>query len=179
MSLARYGALGAAALGLCIALTGCSAGQVTQTANQASAVNGYTGRAGTIEVRNASFAFAGQGTTDAVYRAGQTAQLNMTLVNVAAAADQLVSVSSPVAAGGAVQGDGTIGGYRAVKVGNGDTESDSAAQSDRTISVTLTGLNQDIRPGLTYPVVLTFKNAGPLSTSLPVGYPTGDLAERK
>jgi copper(I)-binding protein len=161
------------------ALAGCGAGQISQTADEASAVNGYTGQIGSIEVRNASIAFAGQGKTDAVYRAGQSAPLNMTLVNVSPTDDKLVSVSSPVASGGQIQGDATVAGNRALQVGNGDAGSDASALSDRTISVTLTGLKQDITPGLTYPVVLTFARSGELTARLPVGYPTGSLSVRK
>jgi periplasmic copper chaperone A len=165
------------ALGLAT-LTGCGAGQISQTDTQSSAVNGYQGRAGDIQVRDASFAYIGQAKSSAIYRAGTVADLNMTLVNVGATADQLVSVSSPIAAGGQVLGDAVIGGGRALQVGNGDSPSDAAALADKTISVKLFGLKQDITAGLNYPVVLTFQRGGVLNAEIPVGYPTGDLATR-
>ncbi|HEY2203236.1 MAG TPA: copper chaperone PCu(A)C [Pseudonocardia sp.] len=159
-------------------LSGCGAGAVTQTAQQSSAVNGYQGRAGDVAVRDASIVFAGQANSGAVYRAGQSAQLRMTLVNVGDQTDKLLTVSSPVAAAGQVLGDATIGGGRAVQVGNSDGQADAAALSDRTITVQLTGLKQDITPGLNYPVTLTFQRGGVLNTDLPVGYPTGPLSSR-
>jgi hypothetical protein len=165
-------------LALLATLTGCGAGQVSQTASQASAVNGYSGRAGDVEVRNAAIAYAGQADNGAIYRAGQTAPLNMTLVNVGIAADRLVSVSSPVAAGGQIQGDGSIGAAQSITVGDSDSQADAAAQAARTINVTLVGLKQDIKAGLNYPVVLTFERGGVLNARLPIGYPTGPLAER-
>jgi copper(I)-binding protein len=166
-----------AALGL-VTLTGCGAGQITQTDTQASAVNGYQGMAGRIMVRNASIAYTGQANTGAIYRAGGAADLNMTLVNVSPTPDQLVSVSSPIAAAGLVQGDAVIPGGRAVQVGNGDSPADAAALADKTISVRLVGLKQDITAGLNYPVVLTFQHGGVLNAEIPVGYPTGALAVR-
>jgi len=166
-----------AALGLAT-LTGCGAGQITQTDTQSSAVNGYQGRAGNIVVRDASIAYAGQANTGAIYRAGQIANLEMTLVNVSATADQLVSVSSPIAAAAQIQGDAVIGGGRAVQVGNGNSPADAAALADKTISVKLVGLKQDITAGLNYPVVFTFQRGGVLTAELPVGYPGGALATR-
>jgi copper(I)-binding protein len=166
-----------AALGLAT-LTGCGAGQITQTDTQASAVNGYQGQAGRIMVRNASIAYTGQAKTGAIYTAGGAADLNMTLVNVSPIADQLISVSSPIAAAGLIQGDAVIGGGRALQVGNGDSPSDAAALADKTISVRLVGLKQDITAGLNYPVVLTFQRGGVVNAEIPVGYPTGDLATR-
>ena len=155
-----------AALGLAT-LTGCGAGQITQTDTQASAVNGYQGQAGRIMVRNASIAYTGQANAGAIYRAGGAADLNMTLVNV-----------GPIAAAGLIQGDAVIGGGRALQVGNGDSPSDAAALADKTISVRLVGLKQDITAGLNYPVVLTFQRGGVVNAEIPVGSPTGDLAAR-
>jgi len=71
----------------------------------------------------------------------------MTLVNVSATADQLVSVTSPIAASGQVLGDAVIPGGRAVQVGNGDSPSDAAALADKTISVKLVGLSATSPPG--------------------------------
>ncbi|WP_169747945.1 copper chaperone PCu(A)C [Pseudonocardia acaciae] len=162
------------------ALTGCGAGAISQTAQQAAAVNGAQGRAGSIEVRDASFSYAGQANTDAVYRKGQTAELSLTLVNSGATADRLVSVTSPAAGGpGQIQGEAVIGGDRAVQVGNTNATAGAVALADRTISIRLAGLTQDIQPGLKYPVTFTFERGGPVTIELPVGYPTGKLAERK
>jgi hypothetical protein len=166
-----------AALGLAL-LTGCGAGQITQTDTQQSAVNGYQGTAGDIAVRDATIAYAGKG-NGPVYRAGQSAQLNLTLVNSGATADKLVSVSSPWAASVQLQqGDGMIPAGRAVQVGNGDSGADAAALADRTISITLTGLKADMTAGINYPVIFTFQRGGVLTAELPIGYPTGQQGVR-
>lgn len=165
-----------AALGLAM-LTGCGAGQITQTDTEVPAVNGGQGQAGDIMVRNASIAYAGQANTGPIYRAGDSASLNMTLVNIGTEPDKLMSVSSPVAAAGQIQGDALIGPGRTVEVGN-VSPADAAALGDKTISIQLVGLKQDINAGENYPVVLTFQRGGVLTTQLPVGMPTGALEAR-
>jgi copper(I)-binding protein len=167
-----------AMLGLLATLPACGAGQVSQTADQASGVNGYTATLGDIAVRDASIAYTGQAKTSAIYRAGQAAQLDITLVNVGSEPDKLLSVSSPIAASGQIEGDGTIGGYQTIVIGNTDAGSDASSLAARTLRVQLTGLNQDILAGHNYPVVLVFQRAGVLNATLPVGYPTGPLAVR-
>jgi copper(I)-binding protein len=44
--------------------------------------------------------------------------------------------------------------------------------TDRVAQVTLVGLREDIRAGLTYPIVLVFERAGELRFDVPVGDPT-------
>lgn len=174
----RNAALVAVVLPAVIGLSGCGAGQVSQTASQSSAVNGYSGQVGSVLVRDASIAFAGQANAAAIYRAGGTAPLDMTLVNQGTQPDKLISAASPVAGSVQVQGDASIGADQTISVGNTDTPGDASSLSARTIKVTLTGLKQDITAGANYPVQLTFQRAGTLTARLPVGYPTGPLAIR-
>jgi hypothetical protein len=156
-----------------LALTGCGAGAISQTASQASAVNGATGQVGNLLVRNATIDFPPNAapTAGAVYQPGGAATLSLTLVNNGAAADKLVAVTSPVAGAGQVTGDATIPAGSTVSVGN-NVGTDSQALAGRTIAIKLSGLVGPIRAGLTYPVVLRFQNAGVLSVDLPVGEPT-------
>lgn len=159
-----------------LALTGCGAGFVTQTASQASAVNGYAGQVGKLVVRDASIA-APDTLAGAAYQPGGAAPLNLTLVNTGTGADKLVAVSSPVAGSGQITGDATIPGGTAVTVGN-NAGADSQALAGRNIAIKLVGLVGPVRAGLTYPVTFRFEKAGTLTAQLPVGYPTGALAER-
>ena len=71
-----------------LALTGCGAGQITQTSSQVSGVGGASANVGQIGVREAAFAFTGDGKTAAIYRAGGTAPLAMTVVNFGASGRQ-------------------------------------------------------------------------------------------
>lgn len=163
------------ALGL--ALTGCGAGAITQTASQASAVDGSSGQADSILIRDASIAFVSNGASGAVYQSGQAAPLNMTMVNTGDTTDRLVSVSSPVATSGQIVGDATLPAGSSIQVSN-NAGGNSQALALRTIAIKLVGLTQPIRAGLTYPVVFRFGRAGELTVQLPVGYPTGPQAER-
>ncbi|MGI8814651.1 MAG: hypothetical protein ACR2G2_05000 [Pseudonocardia sp.] len=159
-----------------LALAGCSAGAITQTASQASGINGYGGQIGRVLVRDATIEYAGS-LEGAVYQSGGTAPLSMSLVNIGDTADRLLSVSSPVAASGQVVGDAVLPGGTVVTVGN-NAGADSRALAGRTIAINLVGLVRPIRAGLTYPVTLRFERAGALTAQVPVGYPSGPLAER-
>ncbi|HTK66535.1 MAG TPA: hypothetical protein VL595_29435 [Pseudonocardia sp.] len=156
-----------------LALTGCGAGAISQTASQSSAVNGASAQVGNLLVRNASIDFPPNAapTAGAAYQPGGAAPLSLTLVNNGAAPDKLLAVTSPVAGSGQITGDATIPGGSTVTVGN-NTGTDSQALAGRTIAIKLTGLVGPVRSGLTYPVTLRFQNAGVLNLDLPVGEPS-------
>jgi hypothetical protein len=46
------------------------------------------------------------------------------------------------------------------------------ARDARAIEITLVGLTEPVRSGMTYPVTFTFEHAGSLALSLPVETPT-------
>jgi copper(I)-binding protein len=98
------------------ALAGCGAGQITQTGSQQSGVGGASANVGQIAVREAAFAFAGDGKTAAIYRAGGDAPLTMTVVNFGSQVDKLTNASSPAAESVRITGDGTIASGRALLV---------------------------------------------------------------
>ncbi|MEU9807125.1 hypothetical protein [Mycobacterium sp. NPDC050853] len=78
---------------LATALTGCGAGQISQTANQSSAINGGSANLGKLALRNIHLV----GSPDPVkQRAGQKADLVLVITNESADVnDKLTSVSSP------------------------------------------------------------------------------------
>jgi copper(I)-binding protein len=87
--LARHAALLIAAATL---LTGCSAGQVSETARKIPSVPGVNTSAGDIAIRNALVAFPEEGEG---YKAGSEVPLEMRLVNLGEEADALVGATSP------------------------------------------------------------------------------------
>jgi copper(I)-binding protein len=99
-----------------LALAGCGAGQITQTSSQASGVGGASANVGQIAVREAAFAFTGDGKTAAIYQAGSEAPLSMTVVNFGGQVDKLTNVSSPAAASARITGDATIASGRVLLV---------------------------------------------------------------
>jgi hypothetical protein len=57
---------------------------------------------------DAMFHFHGSMEASAVYRPGDSVRVQATIVNEGAVADRLVSLSSPIAGGGVIDGDGSI-----------------------------------------------------------------------
>jgi copper(I)-binding protein len=83
------------AVGLALAVAGCSAGQLAQTAYVQSAVDGASGQAGPIALRNISIAYPDSGR----YQKGDSGRLEFIAVNIGDQADKLVDVKTDAAAG--------------------------------------------------------------------------------
>ncbi|MCE7009184.1 hypothetical protein LWC34_41180 [Kibdelosporangium philippinense] len=80
-----------AAVGIALALAGCGAGQISQTAGMEPAVNGGEGDVGPIAVRDIQLAYPPHG----VYEPGSAAVVLGTLVNSGQTDDALVSITTP------------------------------------------------------------------------------------
>ncbi|RJQ78449.1 hypothetical protein D5S17_12915 [Pseudonocardiaceae bacterium YIM PH 21723] len=186
----------ALAVGAGMFAAGCSAGQVSQTADQVAAVNGARGEAGKIAIRDAQFAFPAA--KPAEYRVGSSAPLQLTIANTGVEADELVSVESPAAASAEVAGATSIPGGFAIS--NEDIVATSSAAPTSTsassssaaptstsasapgtttsaaakpanvakVRITLTGLKQSINPGLTVPVKFVFRKNGTVTLQVPI-----------
>jgi copper(I)-binding protein len=99
-------------IGAAIVVSGCSAGQITQTDTQVPAVNGSMGTVKQIAVRDVRLAFPAGKT---YFSKGENASLLVTIANSGQADDKLVSVSSPDFGSGAqIVGDATIPGFHAI-----------------------------------------------------------------
>lgn len=118
-------------LGLAAVLTGCGAGQITQTDVQQAAVNGASGTVGAMAVRNAQLAYPDN--QDGTYAPGSTAELVVTIVNTGQTDDQLVKITSPAAGSVTIDGSQTgtkpIPGGFAVQSGQDVDDSDAAASA--------------------------------------------------
>jgi len=179
---------GVAAIGVVIgalALAGCGAGQITQTSTQVSAVSGAQASVGAIAIRDAEFEYAPTSNAS-VYPTGGNAPLRMSIVNSAGTDDKLVSATSPVARSVRITGNAVVSSGRVLLVEGAPAPAaaapTSAARSSASAAapadeasgaqIVLVGVNQEIRPGLTYPVTLTFQKAGVVTVQVPVGNPT-------
>lgn len=160
--------LGSAVLGLGAALlvTGCGAGQITQTDTQVAAINGASGQAGSIAVRNAELAYPGHVQPPAYLR-GTDAPVMMTIVNQGGSADELVSARSDAATNITIQGSSTIPADSALAIG---PTAPTAGQQLHGEMV-LQGLTREIRPGQTVSTTLTFRDAGQVQLEIPVQVP--------
>ncbi|NMH99211.1 copper chaperone PCu(A)C [Pseudonocardia acidicola] len=149
-----------------VGLAGCGAGQISQTADQVPAVAGANVAVGHISVRNAQIEFPiGTAPSAAVYPRGGTAPVALTIVNESDQADRLIAATSSVGTV-QVQGDTELPGQHLLVSGN---QIKVPLPNSNQVQFTISGLRDDIRPGLTYPVTLTFQRAGDVTVDLPVG----------
>lgn len=171
MGFATRTATGLCAVALAIALGGCGAGQIAQTAEQVSTSGGAVGQAGSILVRDAQFTFDGPIPGDAVYQPGDDATLQVTIVNEARDADRLIDVRSPVAASSRIVGEARVPGGQTLTTGYDQPVAQVAMPYANPIDITLLGLTEPIRAGLSYPVVFVFDRAGQVQVQVPVENP--------
>ena len=130
-------ALVAVAVASTVALAGCAAGQVAQTAYQANSATGATVTVNGIAVRDAQIAYPeseGGPETAALYRAGGTAPVEGHIINQGTQDDRLVSASSPIAGSVTVAGQTDLPAGTVMVIGNpssagGQTAPGSAAPS--------------------------------------------------
>ncbi|GEL17438.1 copper chaperone PCu(A)C [Pseudonocardia asaccharolytica] len=148
-----------------LALTGCGAGQISQTAEQTAAVSGANVTAGDIAVRNAMITFpSGVKPERVIYPSGGSAPVTVVIANSSDIPDKLLSASSPIASSVQLAGETTVPGEQTLVSGGDGTK----LSNSRQLEITLEGLTGDIRPGLTYPLVLVFERAGAITVDLPV-----------
>ncbi|HEY3895335.1 MAG TPA: copper chaperone PCu(A)C [Pseudonocardiaceae bacterium] len=159
-----------------LAVAGCSAGQVTQTDSQVSAVDGAYGNAGiggSIALRNVVIPYPRN--PQGNYAAGSTVPVLLTIVNQGTDPDELISVSSPVA--GQVMLIGTTqipAGTTLTSTAAGSTTGTSQPASPLDVGelrVLLT-TNQPVRAGLNTPITFEFRNAGKLTLPVPMATPS-------
>lgn len=159
-------ALAACGLAAAAALSGCSAGQLAQTATQQAAVNGTAAMVGNVTLRNVHL------------RAPQTADYvqpgsDVELLFVAAnespdTADKLTSITSDYGTV-SLTGDTSLPAHDVLVVGEPDgqiaaleaTETADAAKAKVDI-------NKPITNGLTYNFTFNFEKAGQITVPVPI-----------
>jgi copper(I)-binding protein len=168
----RSSALALAGCGLAatLALAGCSAGQISQSANQQPAVNGTLTWVGDptngIALRNVHL--RAPQTADYV-RPGSEAELLLVAINESAAeADRLVSVTSSVGTV-TLTGDMRVppGGTLVVGTPDGVPSPLDATEGADTAQATVQ-LTQPISNGLNYPFTFTFERSGQKEVAVPI-----------
>ncbi|MDT0275848.1 copper chaperone PCu(A)C [Blastococcus goldschmidtiae] len=152
-----------------IALSACSAGQVTQTATQQRDQVGAMAEVGDITLRQVQLAFP----RSASYEAGDDAELTMAVVNTGDEPDTLVSVegegfdeaeiSGGSGASGADSGEIELAPDETVFVG-----------PDEDASVTLTDLADPLTVAQSLTLVLTFENAGEVTVRTTIATPDSE-----
>lgn len=162
--------LAACGLTAALALTGCSAGQITQTSTQHPAVNGNNAIVGSsttgIALRNIHL--RALQTSDYV-KPGTDVELLFVAVNESVEqGDRLVSITSPV---GTVNLTGDlklpVAGTLVVGTPDGQPSPLDATEAADTAEAAVT-LTQPISNGLTYPFTFTFERSGQKEVEVPI-----------
>ncbi len=147
----------------CLTLSGCAAGQVSQTADQVAAIDGANGTVGDIAVLNARLApTAGEG-----YQQGSNGRLLLWISNNGLNPDTLSKVSSPAADSVQVVGDANIPGQYLADL--------SSLTGTRVV---VSGFTQDVPHGQSIPMTFSFANAGTLDLNIPIEIPSDRSGER-
>jgi copper(I)-binding protein len=157
-------ALRAATMGVLVlsplALSACSAGQVTQTATQERDKTGAQAQVGNITLRQVQLAYPKGGT----YEDGEDADLIATIVNAGEEPDTLTGVE------GEGFGDAEISDEE-IEIGP-DT---SVFLGEDDASVTLTDLDESLTTGQIIEITFTFEDAGEITVPVTVGTSTRSL----
>jgi copper(I)-binding protein len=167
-------ALATGGIAASVVLSGCGAGQVSQTATQEPAVNGTSGGAGDIALRNVHLR-ANQ-TADYV-QPGSDAELIFVAANTSAdVADKLVRITSDIGTV-SLQGDAEIpvNGSLVVGVPDGQIAPLESVEPVDATEATVK-LSKPITNGLTYDFTFTFEKAG--DTTVPVPISAGESPRR-
>lgn len=146
------------AVGLAAVLTvsGCAAGQVSQTADQVAAIDGANATVGEIGIRNALL----QTPAGPKWAAGSDVTLLFWLTNDGKLPDTLTQVTAAGATSVEISGKATVEGQTRKQFG-----------ADSEVRVTVKGLTADLTYGQTLPLTFVFATAGQVTTNVPVQVP--------
>lgn len=169
----------ALAAGATLMLSACGAGQISQTATQVAAINGNQATSGDIALRNVHVVYPNS--EEFSIEPGGDAQLAFTAVNLSESkSDRLKDIKTDFAGSVKIdEKDGTreVKPQSALGAGNPDVSvPEEAPEHVSLIDVTLEDIREGVRPGLTFPVIFTFENAGDIVVQVPVD--AGPTTER-
>ena len=164
----------AAAVAASVALVGCSAGQVAQTATQQAAVNGTAATLGNITLRNVHLRAAQ--TSDYVEPGGEVELLFVASNESPDTPDKLVSITSDFG-NVTLTGDTEVKPIGVLAVGEPDGQIAPLEQAETAEAAkAMVDLSKPITNGLTYNFTFTFQKAG--ETTVPVPISAGEAPRR-
>lgn len=161
----------ALAAGATLTLTACGAGQISQTADQVAAVNGNYAEIGDISLRNVHVVYPQS--EEYAIEPGGTVELGFVAINNSSStAETLTGISTTAATSVTVdEGSGATEIEPLTGLGAGapvDNAVDDPEIPLQFITVELSGIGEDVRPGLTIPVTFSFEEAGDVELLVPV-----------
>ena len=158
--------LAACGLAAAFALSGCSAGQVAQTATQEPAVNGTLATVGEIALRNIHL--RATQSTDYVQPGRDVELLFVAANNSPDVNDKLLSVSSDVGTV-SLSGDTTVPANGVLLVGEPDGQIAPLEAAEKASAVQAKiALTKPISNGLTYNFTFDFDKAGETTVAVPI-----------
>jgi hypothetical protein len=158
--------LAACGLAATAALSGCGAGQISQTATQEPAVNGTSANIGEIALRNIHLRAIQ--TTDYIQPGRDVEMIFVAANNSPDQADKLVSITSDVGTVSLV-GDATVpaGGVLVVGAPDGQTTPLESVETAEAVEATVK-LTKPITNGITYNFTFEFERSGKGSVPVPI-----------
>jgi hypothetical protein len=171
-------AVAACGLAAAAALSGCSAGQVSQTSTQQAAVNGTAATVGNITLRNVHL--RAPQSTDYVQPGSEVELLFVASNESPDTPDKLTSITSDYGTV-SLTGDTALAPTDVLVVGEPDGQIAplEAAETADAAKATV-DLSKPITNGLTYDFTFNFENAGPATVPVPISAgeePRRDVAE--
>lgn len=155
----------AAAVGLALAVSGCAAGQISQTAQEVAAIDGGNATVGQIGVRNVLF----EAPAAANYGPGSTVPVSLVISNNGTSQDTLTAVSTPIGASVAIRNSKiSLPAQHNVTVG-----------STGTNAISVKGLTASLCFGTSVPVTFTFAEAGTVTVNVPIANPVQRTGTRE
>jgi copper(I)-binding protein len=149
-----------------IALSGCGAGQVSQTATQEPAVNGTLATVGPIALRNVHLRAAQS--TDYVQPGSDAELLFVAANNSPDVNDKLLSVTTDIGTV-SLSGDTSVPANGVLVVGEPDGQIAPLESAEKAEAVKAkVALSKPITNGLTYKLTFTFEKAGQTSVQVPI-----------
>lgn len=148
-----------------VILTGCGAGQISQSAGMEAAVNGAVASAGDIGIRNIHLQAVQTGD---FLQPGETVPLMFVAVNNSPDENhQLVQITSDVGEV-SVTGDGAIPASGALVVGLADGQPQALPAGEGKPAIAEVKLTKPITNGLSYGFTFDFGKAGKATVAVPI-----------
>jgi hypothetical protein len=167
-------ALAACGLATAASLSGCSAGQVAQTATQEAAVNGTAATVGDITLRNVHLRAPQQ--SDYVQPGSEVELLFVASNESPDSADKLTSITSEFGTV-SLTGDTSLPPQDILVVGEPDGQIAALEEAETADAAkAMVDIKKPITNGLTYDFTFTFEEAG--QTTVPVPISAGEAPRR-
>lgn len=161
----------ALAAGATLTLSACGAGQISQTSDQVAAVNGNSAEVGDVSLRNVHVVYPQS--EEYSLEPGGTVELGFVAINNSPSTSDTLTGISTTAASSVTVGEGSGGTEIEPLTGLGagapvDNSIDDPEIPLQFVTVELSGIGEDVRPGLTIPVTFSFEEAGDVELAVPV-----------